>query len=124
MLIALLILSLLGAGAYEIFSTDEFGYVEEVIEEPARADRAMMIMRRVNRLGAQLSERREDVVAELATLNADQSIGAEDYQAVLDRLWRARSDVFDLYMTDVFQLREQMTRDEWKAAFAARVGQR
>jgi hypothetical protein len=118
---ALLILSLLGAGAYEIFSTDEFGYVEDVIEEPERADRAMMIMRRVNRLGAQLSERREDVVAELATLNADQSTGVEDYQAVLDRLWLTRAEVFELYLTDVFQLRDQLTRDEWEAAFTGRM---
>ena len=122
MLMALLILSLLGAGAYEIFSTDEFGYVEDVIEEQVRADRALMIMRRVNRLGGQLSERREDVITELATLNEDQSSRPEDYQPVLDRLWLARAEVFDLYVTDVFQLREQMTRDEWEAAFRKRGG--
>jgi hypothetical protein len=122
MLMALLILSLLGAGAYEIFSTDEFGYVEDVIEEQVRADRALMIMRRVNRLDIQLSERRADVVAELATLNEDQSSRPGDYQPVLDRLWLARAEVFDLYVTDVFQLRELMTRDEWEAAFRKRGG--
>ena len=122
MLMALLILSLLGAGAYEIFSTDEFGYVEDVIEEQVRADRALMIMRRVNRLGGQLSERREDVITELATLNEDQSSRPEDYQAVLDGLWLARAEVFELYLTDVFQLRDQMTREEWEAAFRERGG--
>jgi hypothetical protein len=121
MLMALLILSLLGAGAYEIFTTDEFGDVREVIEQQARADRALMIMRRVNRLGGNLQDRRDAIVAEIATLNADPSSRTEDYQTALDKLWLARAEVFDLYVTDVFQLREQMTREEWAAAFGRRM---
>lgn len=118
---ALLILSLLGAGAYEIFTTDEFGDIREVIEEQSRADRALMIMRRVNRLGGQLQDRRDAIVAEITTLNADPSSRPGDYQPALDRLWLARAEVFELYVTDVFQLRDQMTRDEWAAAFGHRL---
>ena len=117
---ALLIMSLLGAGAYEIFVNDEFGYVENVIEEPARADRALMIMRRVNRLGDQLKANRADVIDDLSVINADPSSRPEDYQPALDRLWQTRADVFELYVTDVFQLRDQMTREEWEAAFGNR----
>ena len=117
MLMALLIATLLGAGVYEIFSSDEFGYVDQAIESPERAESAMRIMRRINRLTGQLEERREEITARFAALNRDQEAPAEDYQAVFDDLWQARADVLELYVTDVFQLRQQMSGDEWVAAF-------
>jgi type II secretory pathway component PulJ len=120
MLMALLIVSLLGAGVYEIFSNDEFRHVQQAIEEPERADRAIMVMRRVNRLNDQLEDRRTEIVSRLAELNQDRSTPAEDYQRVFDELWQARAEVFGHYQTDVFQLRAQMTREEWEHAFGLR----
>ena len=117
MLTMLLIATLLGAGVYEIFSGDEFRFVEEAIEAPERAENAMRIMRRVNRLTGQLEERREEITSRFADLNRDQDTPIEDYQAAFDDLWQARADVLELYVTDVFQLRQQMTADEWVAAF-------
>ena len=124
MLMALLVLSLLGAGAYEVFSSNEFGYVEQAIEEQDRADRAVMIMRRINRLNGRLEERRAEISAELTALNREQSTSAADYQRVFDELWQAREEIFGDYQADVFQLRDQMTRQEWEKAFANRIGNR
>ena len=124
MLMALLIATLLGAGAYEIFSSTEFRYVERVVEEQDRADRAVMIMRRMNRLSDQLEDRRAELVAEFAMLDIEYSTPGADYQRVFDELWQARAEVFTHYRTDVFQLREQMTREEWEYAFGQRFGAR
>lgn len=117
MLMALLIATLLGAGAYEIFSGDEFSYVEQAIEEPERAESAVRIMRRINRLTGQLEERREEITARFADLNRNRQTPIEDYQAEFDTMWQVRADMLDLYITDVFQLRDEMTRDEWISAF-------
>jgi hypothetical protein len=114
---ALLIATLLGAGAYEIFSGDELNYVEQAIEEPERAESAVRIMRRINRLTGQLEERREEITARFADLNRNRQTPIEDYQAEFDTLWQVRADMLDLYITDVFQLRDEMTRDEWISAF-------
>ena len=120
MLIALFILSLLGAGAYGIISTDEFDYVEDVIEEPARAERALMIMHRINRLGDQFEQQRDTAAAAFAEANRRHAATADDYELIFDKLWRSRAETLTLYRVDVFQLRETMTRNEWQEAFEAR----
>ena len=120
MLIALFILSLLGAGAYGIISNDEFGFVEDVIEEPVRAERALMIMHRINRLGDQFEQQRGAAAAAFAETNKRHNTNAKDYEIVFDKLWQARAETLTLYRIDVFQLRATMTRREWQDAFEAR----
>lgn len=124
MLMALLIVSLLSVGAYEIFSSNEFRYVEQAIEEQDRADRAVMIMRRINRLSGRLEERRTEIADDFAALNLEQSTSVAEYQLVFDELWQSRADIFGDYQTDVFQLRDQMTREEWEKAFGNRISTR
>lgn len=120
MLTIIILTMLFGGGSVEVFSRADFRTLENIIEEPERVEVARQSMERVNARLEVLEEQRATYFETLTEINARVDAPAEEYDAVIERLWEARRDALDTYVDEVFVLRETMTRDEWDAAFSDR----
>ena len=120
MLTIIILTMLFGGGSIEIFSEADFRAVENTIEEPARAELATESMERVNAKLDALEEQRTAYFDALSEINARVDAPADEYEVVIDRLWDARRGALDTYVEEVFVLRDNMTREEWNAAFSDR----
>ncbi len=120
MLTIIILTMLFGGGSIEIFSEADFRAVENTIEEPARAELATESMERVNAKLDALEEQRTAYFDALSEINARVDAPADEYEVVIDHLWDARRGALDTYLDEVFVLRDNMTRDEWNAAFSDR----
>jgi len=118
MITALLIMHFFGGGNVEIFSRTDFRNVERTIEEPARADAATQAMERINERMASVLQNREDLFAQLAEIDTKVDSPEDAYDKLFDELWQFRREAGEEHFTDVFTMRENMTRDEWDAIFA------
>ena len=120
MLTIIILTMLFGGGSVEIFSRADFRTLENIIEEPERVEVARQSMERVNARLEALEEQRATYFETLTEINARIDAPADEYDAVIEHLWDARRDALDIYVDEVFVLRETMTRDEWNAAFSDR----
>ena len=120
MLTIIILTMLFGGGSIEIFSGDDFLAVENAIEEPQRAEAAALSMGRVNAKLESLVQLRDEYFQALSEINKRIDAPADEYEAVIERLWDARRSAVDTYIEEVFVLRETMTREEWLTAFADR----
>ena len=118
MLIALFIIIFLGGGAMEMFTDEDFEALETVVEEPERAAQASDVMQRINSRATGLARERGEQLERLGAIDSDVDASLENYNEVLDRLWQVRSEAADGYVRDVFDLREQLTREEWEEIFS------
>lgn len=117
MLMALLLMSIFGGGASEIFTRVDFRVVDRVIEDADRAEAAAEVMQRMNGRLADLTEERNRLFDELDEIDKQRDTPGEMFDAVFDRLWQARGEAFGAHTEDVFVLRQRLTREEWDAAF-------
>ena len=120
MLTVILLTMLFGGGSVEIFSGADLRAIESAIEEPARAEAARQSMERVNEKLDALAQQRTAYFGTLSEINERVDAPVDEYDAVIERLWDARRDALDTYVDEVFVLRDNMTRDEWNAAFSDR----
>ena len=117
MITALIIMHFFGGGNLEIFSSSDFRTVRRTIEEPQRVEVVTQTMERMNEHLESLAQRRQQVFEQLADINTKIDSPEDAYDKVLDELWQARREMHPKYVEDVFILRENITRDEWQAAF-------
>jgi len=120
MLTIIILTMLFGGGSIEIFSGADFRAVENTIEEPERVEVARQSMERVNEKLDTLAQQRTAYFETLSEINERVDAPIDEYGAVIERLWDARRDALDTYVDEVFVLRDNMTRDEWNAAFSDR----
>ena len=117
MITALIIMHFFGGGNLEIFSSSDFRTVRRTIEEPQRVEVVTQTMERMNEHLESLAQRRQQVFEQLADINTKIDSPEDTYDKALDELWQARREMHPKYIEDVFILRENITRDEWQAAF-------
>jgi hypothetical protein len=118
-MLTIIILTLLfGGGSIEIFSSDNFLAVESAVDDPVRIEAATQSMERVNAKLESLVQQRDEYFEALSDINRRIDAPADEYEAVIDRLWDARRSAIDTYVDEVFVLRETMSREEWGAAFS------
>ncbi len=117
MLTALILIAIFGGGSAEVFSRSDFRTVQAAIEEPERAEAAAQAMGRINDHLETLLDQRAKYFEQLGEIDARIESPEDEYESVLDRLWLARQEAQASYTGDVFILRDNMTRDEWKTAF-------
>ena len=119
MLTMMFLMMLFGSPVPEIFVRDDFRAVTRTIDDEQRAAAVTRSMESVNANVERLFGEREVVFEFLA--NVDDLVGAKqaDYEAVLDPLWEKRRETNALYIDQVFEMRSNMTREEWAEAFGA-----
>jgi hypothetical protein len=110
---------LFGGGDVEVFSRSDFRTVERTLEEPARAEAATQAMERINERMTSELQNRELSFDQLAEIETRVDSPEEAYIKVFDELWQSRREAHDEHIADVFIMRENMTREEWAAVFAA-----
>lgn len=118
MLIAMFLMMLFGGSTPEIFVRDDFRAVSRVVEGEQRTAAVTESMERINAKLERVISEREAVFEALS--NVDDLVGAKqaDYEAILEPLWKLRREANALYIDQVFEMRDQMTRDEWADVFA------
>lgn len=117
MITALIIMHFFGGGTPELFSRSDFRDVGRAIEEPQRAEAATEAMERMNGLLASIVEVRRQTGEQLSEIDHAVTSREDAYDKIIDELWRARREARQKYVEEVFIMRENMTRDEWQAAF-------
>lgn len=119
MLIALITVLLLGGGSSAVLANiaDYTDAVKEVLEGDNRRDTALETMASLKDLGKQQSKARKDVVKQMETVVADHSTSPD----VIGDLWSVYYQEFreinDAAVDYRFELREQLTREEWNRVF-------
>jgi hypothetical protein len=117
MLMVLLLSLLLGASDISMFAKDDRRQVRREVGDEVRADGVVAAMDGVNELIAGYVERATASFDVLQEIDADPDASEDEYQAVLDELWTDREAVAGQYVDVVFEMRSQMTREEWEAVF-------
>ena len=120
MLIALITIMFLGGGggsavlAYIAESTD---MVKEVLQDDDRREEALETMASLKDLGKQHSKARQNVVKQMKKALADHETSPD----VIDELWASYyqqvREINDATLEQRFELREQLTREEWGRVF-------
>ncbi len=117
MITALIIMHFFGGGTLEVFSSSDFRTIGRTIEDPSRAEAATRAMERINENLTSVVQQREKYFGQLVEINANVDAPEDAYEKVLDELWQARAEARQKYIEQVFIMRENMTRHEWKVAF-------
>ena len=118
MITALILMHFFGGGTPEIFSRSDFRTVNRTIEETTRADAVTQAMERVNEILESTVEKRKQVFERLSDIDLKIDSKEVNYDELLDGLWQVRQEAATKYIEEIFTMRENMTRDEWQAAFA------
>jgi hypothetical protein len=117
MITALIIMHFFGGGNVEIFSPSEFKTIERTISETARRDTVTQAMESLNARFASVVDQHSKYFEQLSEIDHNVNSREAAYDKILDELWQARREVRRGHIDDVFTMRENMTRDEWSAAF-------
>ncbi len=117
MITALVLLHLFGGGEAEIFSRSDIRMVGQNIEDVERTAVVTQTMERMNERFTSILEIRGKSFEQLSEIDHNVNSREGTYNKVFDELWQARATVRQKYIDDIFIMRENMTRDEWQAAF-------
>lgn len=119
MITALILMMIFGGSTPEIFVRDDFRAISRVIEEEQRAAAVTQSMQSINAKLERIMSKREAVFESLS--NVDDLVGAEqaEYEAILEPLWNLRREADALYIDEVFEMRNNMTREEWDQTFGS-----
>ena len=117
MITALIIWHLFGGGAAEIFSSSDFRVVGRTIDDVERTEAVTQVMESMNERSTSILEMRAKSFEQLSEI--DHGVDAREgaYDKIFDEMWQARAEARQEYIEDVFTMRDNMTRDEWNAAF-------
>ena len=119
MITALILMMIFGGSTPEIFVRDDFRAISRVIEEEQRAAAVTQSMENINAKLERVMNQREAGFESLS--NVDDLVGAEqaEYEAIFEPLWNLRREADDLYIDEVFEMRSNMTREEWGQTFGS-----
>ena len=117
MLTALFLMSLFGEGVLEIFSKADFRAVNRVVVDQERADAAVETMENMNARLAATMETRDQYFDDFNELDQQFDAPVEGYLTIVNQLRTARQEAYAEHILDIFALRDQLTREEWVAAF-------
>jgi hypothetical protein len=119
MITAMVLMMIFGGSTPEIFVRDDFRAVSQVIEEEQRAAAVTQSMENINSKLERVMNQREAVFESLS--NVDDLVGAEqaEYEAIIGPLWNLRREADALYIDEVFEMRSNMTREEWGQTFGS-----
>ena len=120
MITALILMHLFGGGTPDLFSRSEIRTAERAIEEPVRANAVTHAMERMNALLVSTVEKRKEAFQRLSKIDLKIDSQEVRYDEMLDQLWQVRQQAAKTYVEEIFTMRENMTRDEWNAAFIDR----
>lgn len=119
MITVLLLTMLFGGGSAELFARSDFTAVQRSIYDSERVEQATDTMLRMNSNLDALVQFRAKSFERLGEIDEAVDAGESQYERVFELLWTARRDAHSNYITDVFELRDAMSREEWNAAFGS-----
>ncbi len=117
MITALIIWHLFGGGAAEIFSSSDFRIVNRAIDDVERTETVTQLMESMNERFTSILEMRAKFFEQLSEIDHDVDAREGAYDMIFDEMWQARAEARQEYIEDVVTMRENMTREEWNAAF-------
>ena len=121
MLIALMTILFLGGGggssAVMAYFAESQDRVKEVVIDNVRSDEAVDILKSMQGLGKQQNEAWQDVFKELENEFGEHESDEDAIDAIWDDYYRQLREINDEAVELRFELREQLTREEWEQVF-------
>jgi hypothetical protein len=125
MLIALMTILFLGGGGSSAVMTYIAEYtdtIKEILEDDDRRDTALETMAAFKNLGKQQSKARADVVKQMEKALKDTDRSPEAVNELWSDYYQQVRDINDAAVDHRFELREQLTREEWEQVFNPSAG--
>jgi hypothetical protein len=120
MLIALITLLFLGGGGSSAVManiTDYTDALKEILEGDDRRDAALETMASLKDLGKQQSKARKDVFKQIEKVVADHTTSPDVIGDLWSGYYQEVREINDAAVDCRFELREQLTREEWNRVF-------
>ena len=117
MLIALLAATIFGGPDAPFFPKETHAAVREAVVDPVRQKAVLQTMKDTERARKKPDKERKRARKDLARLEADMSATAAEIRAAYDVFLDFRHDLGGLYTDAIFEMRENMTEEEWQAVF-------
>ena len=115
MLVALLTLILLGGGGNDpkVFDKVHRNLIEQVVDDDERSAVVLAEMKAAQKELDQTSKQLQDVVKRWGQLDADKSAGRETLEPLLGEAREIQLDAAQAFVDSVFEMRSQLTEEEW-----------
>jgi hypothetical protein len=119
MLIALLTVVLLGGGGTPFFPKETKVAIREVVVDPMRQKAVLGTIKDVEGFRKKPNKDGQKARKELARLESDHSAEAEEIRAAYEVIVDYRREVSEAYTDAIFEMRANMTSEEWLAVFGS-----
>ena len=115
MLVALFTLILLGGGGNDskVFDKVHRNLIEQVVDDDERSAVVLAEMKAAQKELDQTSKQLQDVVKRWGQLDADKSAGRETLEPLLGEARQIQLDAAQAFVDSVFEMRSQLTEEEW-----------
>ena len=120
MLIALMTVYLLGGGSLEpLFDKQTRAAIKQSVTDEARQKEVLATIKSIEGSRKGATKAAKGSRKELAGLEADRSAAVNDIEAELEKIVGTRNDLREAFVDGVFDMRENMTAEEWQAVFGS-----
>ena len=122
MLIALMTILFLGGGgssAVLTYIADSTDVIKEILEDDDRRDDALETMASLKNLGKQHSKARKEVVKRMERALAEHEASPDAIDEVWTAYYQDVREINDAALEHRFDLRNQLSREEWQQVFPA-----
>jgi hypothetical protein len=120
MLIALMTVYLLGGGSLEpFFDKQTRSAIKQSVNDEARQKEVLATIKSIEGSRKSATKAAKGSRKELADLEAGPSAAVNDIEAELEKIVGTRNGLHEAFVDGVFDMRENMTAEEWQAVFGS-----
>jgi hypothetical protein len=104
--------------AAKMFGKDTQAQVHKVVTDPTRADAAAATLKQGQKDLEAIGKQLDQVAKDFSAADEAQSAGAAELTPIMERAWEQRRAVQQATLDRMFELRKNLTAEEWKALLA------
>ncbi len=119
MLTILIITLLLGGPDEPVFDKQTRAAIKQSITDPVRQSAVLDTVKRIEKSKDRLNKAAGKVGKRLGRINKDPDSRIAEVEAALAEITLARLEAQQTFIDGVFEMRRQMSADEWRAAFGS-----
>lgn len=119
MLVALMTIMLLGGGGLEVFSKEQRKLAQEMIEDEDRASAVVGEMKSAQKSFNDTSKQIGKLIKSFKKIDSDHDAGRAELEPLLRQGDQVRVEAQKVLIDAIFEMRQQMTPEEWSAVYRA-----
>jgi hypothetical protein len=119
MLIFLIITLLFGGPDEPVFDKQTRAAIKQSIDDSVRRSTVLDVVGGIEKSKEQLIKAGRKISKRLGRINKDTGIGVTEAETALAEITRARLETQQTFIDGVFEMRRNMSADEWRTAFGS-----